>query len=63
VLHRSYNAVREAIDPGEWLIYTVNVASAWSYTADVRVASEGQGGTFHIEAGGADQLAAIHRGR
>jgi hypothetical protein len=34
---------------GEWLKYTVNVASAGTYDLDVRVASSGTGGTFHVE--------------
>jgi len=38
---------------GEWLAYTVNVASAGSYAADFRVASLGQGGTMHLELDGA----------
>jgi hypothetical protein len=38
--------------PGEWLLYSVNVASAGSYVVDVRVAANGPGGTFHIEANG-----------
>src|SRR5437899_691843 len=33
--------------PGEWLNYTVNVASAGSYTATLRVASPG-GGAMHV---------------
>ena len=37
---------------GEWLKYTVSVATAGSYTLDVRVASKTAGGTFHIEANG-----------
>jgi hypothetical protein len=40
------------VDPGEWLIYSVNVASAGSYTAEFRVASLGTGGTFHLEMNG-----------
>jgi len=39
---------------GEWLKYTVNVSAAGSYDIDVRVASAGIGGTFHIEANGTD---------
>ena len=39
---------------GEWLKYTVQVASSGSYTATFRVASLGQGGTFHVEFNGAD---------
>jgi hypothetical protein len=40
---------------GEWLKYSVNVAAAGTYTITVRVASDGAGGTFHIEAGGVDK--------
>ena len=43
------------VSVGEWLRYTVNVASAGSYTVEVRVASPGPGGTFHIEANGVDK--------
>jgi len=39
---------------GEWLKYTVNVSSAGNYHINVRVASEGSGGTFHIEVNGSD---------
>ena len=35
--------------PGEWLEYSVNVATAGAYTLDARVASWGPGGTFHVE--------------
>jgi Carbohydrate binding module (family 6) len=38
---------------GEWLNYTVNVATAGSYTVQVRVASLGQGGNFHFNVDGA----------
>ncbi|HEX8524619.1 MAG TPA: carbohydrate-binding protein, partial [Tepidisphaeraceae bacterium] len=37
---------------GEWLEYSVDVAKAASYTADFRVASNGGGGTFHLEVDG-----------
>ena len=40
------------VSAGEWLKYSVNVASAGSYTAAFRVASSGAGGTFHLEANG-----------
>jgi hypothetical protein len=40
---------------GEWLKYTVNVASAGTYTIEVRVAALRQGGTFHIEVDGVDK--------
>jgi hypothetical protein len=34
---------------GEWLEYTVNVASAGTYTLKAEVGSAGPGGTFHVE--------------
>jgi hypothetical protein len=40
---------------GEWLDYTVNVAVGGLYALDIRLASQGAGGTFHIEFGGIDQ--------
>jgi len=40
------------VRPGEWLNYSVNVATAGSYRVDVRVASSGQGRTFHLEMNG-----------
>jgi hypothetical protein len=40
---------------GEWLKYSVNVTAAGTYTITVRVASDGAGGRFHIEAGGVDK--------
>jgi hypothetical protein len=39
---------------GEWLAYTVNVASAGQYTLEARVSASGQGGRFHVEAAGFD---------
>jgi hypothetical protein len=36
----------------EWLNYTVNVATAGTYTLSVRVACYGAGGTIHVEANG-----------
>lgn len=41
-------------DAGEWLAYTVDVVSAGTYDIEVRVASNGGGGVFHIEANGVD---------
>jgi hypothetical protein len=38
----------------EWLSYTVEVLNAGSYALDVRVASLGTGGTFHVEVDGAN---------
>jgi len=40
---------------GEWLNYTVNVATAGTYTIEARVAASGAGGTFHIEVNGVDK--------
>jgi hypothetical protein len=40
------------MDVGEWLGYTVNVATAGSYSVQFRVAAAGSGGTFHLEVGG-----------
>lgn len=33
----------------EWINYTVNIASGGTYTISTRVASKGQGGTFHYK--------------
>jgi carbohydrate binding protein with CBM6 domain len=43
----------------EWLKYTVNVTTAGTYAIDVRVASKGAGGTFHIEVNGVDKTGPI----
>ncbi len=40
---------------GEWLTYTVNVATTGTYGIEIRVACEGLGGTFHVEANGVDR--------
>lgn len=37
------------VQPGEWLKYTVNVASTGSYTVAATVAAPAAGGTFHVE--------------
>lgn len=47
------------VTAGEWLRYTVNVASAGSYTAQFRVASLGQGGAFHLESNGTNVSGAL----
>jgi subtilisin family serine protease/predicted Rdx family selenoprotein len=39
---------------GEWLAYWVSSSAAAEYTLDARVASAGQGGTFHVEVDGLD---------
>jgi hypothetical protein len=40
---------------GEWLKYTVNVASAGTYDLEFRVAANGSGGTFRLESDGVDK--------
>ncbi len=37
---------------GEWLQYTINVTAAGNYVMAARVASAGNGGTFHVETNG-----------
>ena len=44
---------------GEWLKYSVNVVTADTYVLDARVASLGEGGTFHIEFNGQDVTGAM----
>ena len=44
---------------GEWLEYTVNVPTAGLYTIEMRVASNGTGGDFHIEFGGVNKTGSI----
>ena len=44
---------------GEWLDYSVNVGAAGSYAVAFRVASSGQGGTFHLEFDGANVSGAV----
>ena len=47
------------VGAGEWLNYTVTVATAGLYAMEVRVASLGAGGTFHLEVNGIDTTGAI----
>ena len=47
------------IKAGEWLQYTVNLASAATYTFDARVAALGAGGTFRVEIDGVDRTSPI----
>jgi len=44
---------------GEWLNYTVNVTAAGTYSIRLRVASNGVGGTLHVEVNGADRTGAV----
>lgn len=39
---------------GEWLAYTVVVRETGTYTVEFPVASDKEGGTFHLEVGGVD---------
>jgi len=48
----NYNV--KSVRAGEWLTYSVNVASAGTYAVDLRVASSGTGGTVHLEIDGAN---------
>lgn len=43
------------IDAGEWLEYTVNVASSGTYYVEARVASLSAGGTLHVEFDGVNK--------
>ncbi len=43
----------------EWLKYTINVATAGTYAFDMRIASAGAGGTFHIESDGVNVTGAM----
>ena len=44
---------------GEWLVYTVDVKEAGTYTIEIPVASEKEGGTFHVEFNGVDRTGPI----
>ena len=44
---------------GEWLRYSISVATPGSYTLETRVASSGTGGTFHIEVDGVNVTGAL----
>jgi len=44
---------------GEWLNYSVNVATSGTYTLETRVANLGSGATFHVEVDGADKTGRI----
>jgi hypothetical protein len=44
---------------GEWLVYTVDVKEAGTYTIEIPVASEKEGGTFHVEFNGIDRTGPI----
>jgi hypothetical protein len=44
---------------GEWLEYTVNVATAGNYTLEARVSSWDSSGKFHVEFNGVDKTGSI----
>lgn len=46
--------VLSALEPGEWIIYTVHVPTAGTYRIDVRYAAGGAGGAIRIGLGGGD---------
>jgi endonuclease/exonuclease/phosphatase (EEP) superfamily protein YafD len=47
------------VAPGEWLNYSVTVASTGTYNLGARVACSGPGGTFHIEIDGVHVTSAL----
>jgi YD repeat-containing protein len=47
------------VTAGEWLKYTVNVATADTYVIEARVATFGSGATFHLEFDGIDRTGPI----
>jgi hypothetical protein len=49
----------KSVRAGEWLAYSVSVASAGSYTVDFRIASSGTGGTVHLLLDGANVTGAV----
>ena len=51
------------VSAGEWLNYTVKVATAGLYTIEFRVASPGAGGTFHLEVNGSPRDGAARGAR
>jgi hypothetical protein len=53
----SYNV--KSVRAGEWLAYSVNVATAGTYALDLRVASAGSGGTVRLTVDGQDVTGAI----
>jgi len=45
--------------PGEWLVYTVEVREAGTYTIEMMVACNKRGGTFHLEFDGVDRTGPV----
>jgi hypothetical protein len=44
---------------GEWLVYTVEIRESGTYSIDIPVASNKQGGVFHLEFDGVDKTGPI----
>ena len=53
----SYNV--KSVRAGEWLAYSVNIASAGTYSVALRVASSGGGGTVHLTVDGTNVTGSI----
>jgi hypothetical protein len=53
----SYNL--KSVRAGEWLNYSVNVATAGTYALQIRAASSGPGGTVHVAVDGKDVTGSI----
>ena len=49
----------ERTRPGEWLKYSVTVASAGTYALDLRIANVGTGARFHVEIDGVDRTGPV----
>jgi hypothetical protein len=47
------------VNAGEWLAYTIDIASSGPYNVRFRTAAYGAGGTFHLEVDGADVTGSI----
>ena len=47
------------VKAGEWLKYTVKIATAGTYSIDVRLSQRASGGSFHIEVDGVDKTGPI----
>ena len=45
--------------PGEWLVYSVEVREAGTYTLEMMVACNKRGGTFHLEFDGVDRTGPV----
>jgi len=46
-------------EAGEWIEYTVDVATAETYTFEARVASKGLGGSFHVDFNGMNKTGTL----